>query len=150
MGQVQLKLGDLRSSLANFEKVLEVHPESCEAVKVSWYLIQYFVGTDYCQHFIIIKKLDNYSGHCFKFWLLSTFCFCYLNSLSFSFFAGSCTHLCAAWPGREGSGIFEESHKNWSSWSPGIFMCIMHLKKCQSLSEWLNKYQLTNQSSTNN
>lgn len=33
LGQVQLKLGDLRSSLANFEKVLEVHPESCEAVK---------------------------------------------------------------------------------------------------------------------
>ncbi|XP_055824765.1 protein CTR9 homolog [Solanum dulcamara] len=33
LGQVQLKLGDLRSSLANFEKVLEVHPESSEAVK---------------------------------------------------------------------------------------------------------------------
>lgn len=33
LGQVQLKLGDLRSSLANFEKVLEVYPESCETVK---------------------------------------------------------------------------------------------------------------------
>ncbi|OVA06840.1 Tetratricopeptide TPR-1 [Macleaya cordata] len=33
LGQVQLKLGDFRSSLANFEKVLEVYPESCESLK---------------------------------------------------------------------------------------------------------------------
>ncbi|XP_057971236.1 protein CTR9 homolog isoform X2 [Malania oleifera] len=33
LGQVQLKLGDFRSSLSNFEKVLEVYPESCEALK---------------------------------------------------------------------------------------------------------------------
>ncbi|KAK1304390.1 hypothetical protein QJS10_CPB11g01070 [Acorus calamus] len=34
LGQVQLKLGDFRSSLSNFEKVLEVHPESCETLKL--------------------------------------------------------------------------------------------------------------------
>ncbi|MQM09698.1 hypothetical protein Taro_042575 [Colocasia esculenta] len=33
LGQVQLKLGDLRSSLSNFEKVLEVYPENCESLK---------------------------------------------------------------------------------------------------------------------
>ncbi|XP_019173457.1 PREDICTED: protein CTR9 homolog [Ipomoea nil] len=33
LGQVQLKLGDLRSSLSNFEKVLEVYPENCETLK---------------------------------------------------------------------------------------------------------------------
>lgn len=35
LGQVQLKLGDLRSSLSNFEKVLEVYPDNCETLKVS-------------------------------------------------------------------------------------------------------------------
>ena len=34
LGQVQMKLGDLKSSLSNFEKVLEVHPENCESLKV--------------------------------------------------------------------------------------------------------------------
>uniref|UniRef100_A0A7N0ZW54 Uncharacterized protein n=1 Tax=Kalanchoe fedtschenkoi TaxID=63787 RepID=A0A7N0ZW54_KALFE len=34
LGQVQLKLGDYRSSLSNFEKVLEVHPENSETLKV--------------------------------------------------------------------------------------------------------------------
>lgn len=33
LGQVQLMLGDLKSSLSNFEKVLEVHPENCESMK---------------------------------------------------------------------------------------------------------------------
>ncbi|XP_073043941.1 protein CTR9 homolog [Primulina eburnea] len=33
LGQVQLKLGDLRSALTNFEKVLEVQPENCETLK---------------------------------------------------------------------------------------------------------------------
>lgn len=33
LGQVQLKLGDLRSALSNFEKVLEVHPENCDTLK---------------------------------------------------------------------------------------------------------------------
>ncbi|KAG6534907.1 hypothetical protein ZIOFF_008813 [Zingiber officinale] len=35
LGQVQLKLGDFRSSLSSFEKVLEVYPENCESLKVS-------------------------------------------------------------------------------------------------------------------
>ncbi|KAH6806874.1 binding protein [Perilla frutescens var. frutescens] len=33
LGQVQLKLGDLRSALTNFEKVLEVQPENCDTLK---------------------------------------------------------------------------------------------------------------------
>ncbi|KAJ8435852.1 hypothetical protein Cgig2_029607 [Carnegiea gigantea] len=33
LGQVQLKLGDYRSALGNFEKVLEVYPENCETLK---------------------------------------------------------------------------------------------------------------------
>lgn len=35
LGQVQLKMGDLRSALSNFEKVLEVYPDNCDALKVS-------------------------------------------------------------------------------------------------------------------
>lgn len=35
LGQVQLKLGDLKSALTNFEKVLEVQPENCDTLKVS-------------------------------------------------------------------------------------------------------------------
>ncbi|OWM74440.1 hypothetical protein CDL15_Pgr013344 [Punica granatum] len=34
LSQVQLKLGDLRSSVSNFEKVLEVYPDNCETLKV--------------------------------------------------------------------------------------------------------------------
>ncbi|XP_028786901.1 protein CTR9 homolog isoform X1 [Neltuma alba] len=33
LGQVQLKLGDFRSALSNFEKVLEVYPDNCETLK---------------------------------------------------------------------------------------------------------------------
>ncbi|ERN11231.1 hypothetical protein AMTRI_Chr04g243060 [Amborella trichopoda] len=33
LGQVQLKLGELKSALSNFEKVLEVYPENCESLK---------------------------------------------------------------------------------------------------------------------
>lgn len=35
LGQVQIKLGDFRSALSNFEKVLEVYPDNCETLKVS-------------------------------------------------------------------------------------------------------------------
>lgn len=35
LGQVQLKFGEYRSALANFEKVLEVYPDNCETLKVS-------------------------------------------------------------------------------------------------------------------
>ncbi|CAI9787594.1 unnamed protein product [Fraxinus pennsylvanica] len=34
LGQVQMKMGDLRSASSNFEKVLEVQPENCETLKV--------------------------------------------------------------------------------------------------------------------
>ncbi|XP_050382212.1 protein CTR9 homolog [Argentina anserina] len=34
LGQVQLKMGDLKSSLSNFEKVLEIYPDNCETLKV--------------------------------------------------------------------------------------------------------------------
>ncbi|PKU74041.1 protein CTR9 homolog [Dendrobium catenatum] len=33
LGQVQLKLGDLKNALSNFEKVQEVYPENCETLK---------------------------------------------------------------------------------------------------------------------
>ncbi|CAI9100700.1 OLC1v1037856C1 [Oldenlandia corymbosa var. corymbosa] len=33
LGQVQLKLGDLKSALTNFEKILEVHPDNCDTLK---------------------------------------------------------------------------------------------------------------------
>ncbi|KAK8939936.1 hypothetical protein KSP40_PGU005708 [Platanthera guangdongensis] len=33
LGQVQLKLGDLKNAHLNFEKVLEVYPENCETLK---------------------------------------------------------------------------------------------------------------------
>ncbi|KAF2304094.1 hypothetical protein GH714_027132 [Hevea brasiliensis] len=34
LGQVQLKLGDIKNALSNFEKVLEVYPDNCETLKV--------------------------------------------------------------------------------------------------------------------
>lgn len=34
LGQVQLKLGELKGSVSNFEKVLEVYPDNCETLKV--------------------------------------------------------------------------------------------------------------------
>lgn len=34
LGQVQLKLGELKGSVVNFEKVLEVYPDNCETLKV--------------------------------------------------------------------------------------------------------------------
>ncbi|KAL2945182.1 Protein CTR9-like protein [Bienertia sinuspersici] len=42
LGQVQLKLGDYRSALANFEKVLEVYPENCETLKALETFMLYF------------------------------------------------------------------------------------------------------------
>ncbi|XP_010541982.1 PREDICTED: protein CTR9 homolog [Tarenaya hassleriana] len=33
LGQVQLKLGELKGALSNFEKVLEVYPDNCETLK---------------------------------------------------------------------------------------------------------------------
>ncbi|KAJ8767463.1 hypothetical protein K2173_017507 [Erythroxylum novogranatense] len=34
LGQVQLKLGETKNALSNFEKVLEVYPDNCETLKV--------------------------------------------------------------------------------------------------------------------
>lgn len=34
LGQVHLKLGDWKTALANFEKVLDAHPDNCETLKV--------------------------------------------------------------------------------------------------------------------
>ncbi|WOK96671.1 hypothetical protein Cni_G05378 [Canna indica] len=52
LGQVQLKLGDFRSSLSSFEKVLEVHPENCESLKV--------VGHIYSQLGEIEKAIETF------------------------------------------------------------------------------------------
>lgn len=38
LGQVQLKLGELKGSVSNFEKVLEVYPDNCETLKVILFL----------------------------------------------------------------------------------------------------------------
>ncbi|KAH9316343.1 hypothetical protein KI387_024970, partial [Taxus chinensis] len=39
LGQVQMMLGDLKSSLSNFEKVLEVHPENWVTLKAVGHII---------------------------------------------------------------------------------------------------------------
>ncbi|XP_027339223.1 protein CTR9 homolog isoform X2 [Abrus precatorius] len=44
LGQVQIKLGDFKSALSNFEKVLEVYPDNCETLKLG--------QTDKAQDFI--------------------------------------------------------------------------------------------------
>jgi RNA polymerase-associated protein CTR9 len=38
LGQVQLKLGELKGSVFNFEKVLEVYPDNCETLKALGHL----------------------------------------------------------------------------------------------------------------
>lgn len=39
LGQVQLKLNDLKSAMSNFEKVLETQPDSCDCLKVSFAIL---------------------------------------------------------------------------------------------------------------
>lgn len=46
LGQVQLKLGDYRSALGNFEKVLEVYPENCETLKALGHIYAILHQTD--------------------------------------------------------------------------------------------------------
>ncbi|KAI3864291.1 hypothetical protein MKX03_006124 [Papaver bracteatum] len=46
LGQVQLKLGDFRSSLANFEKVLEAYPDSVESMKAVGHIYVQLGQTD--------------------------------------------------------------------------------------------------------
>lgn len=41
---MQLKLGDFKSALSNFEKVLEVYPDNCETLKVSSQLSEFYLN----------------------------------------------------------------------------------------------------------
>ncbi|CBI27821.3 hypothetical protein VitviT2T_016290 [Vitis vinifera] len=52
LGQVQLKLGDFRSSLSNFEKVLEVYPENCEALKALGHIYVQLGQTEKAQEYL--------------------------------------------------------------------------------------------------
>ncbi|KAK9275357.1 hypothetical protein L1049_022621 [Liquidambar formosana] len=52
LGQVQLKLGDLRSALSNFEKVLEVYPDNCEALKALGSIYVQLGQTEKAQEFL--------------------------------------------------------------------------------------------------
>ncbi|XP_052181435.1 protein CTR9 homolog [Diospyros lotus] len=52
LGQVQLKLGDLKSSLSNFEKVLEVYPENCETLKALGHIFVQLGQTEKAQEFL--------------------------------------------------------------------------------------------------
>ncbi|KAL1363930.1 protein CTR9 homolog [Arachis hypogaea] len=52
LGQVQLKLGDFRSALSNFEKVLEVYPDNCETLKALAHIYVQLGQTDKGQDFI--------------------------------------------------------------------------------------------------
>ncbi|KAK4754413.1 hypothetical protein SAY87_002517 [Trapa incisa] len=62
LGQVQLKLGDLRSSLSNFEKVLEVYPDNCETLKVLGHIYvqlgQYEKGQEFMRKAIKVDPRD--------------------------------------------------------------------------------------------
>ena len=66
LGQVQLKLGDFRSSLSNFEKVLDVYPENCESLKVSHVSLLWFwfvVGMLWCLYSLLASS--DFSIHSF-------------------------------------------------------------------------------------
>ncbi|KAE9604674.1 putative RNA polymerase-associated protein Ctr9 [Lupinus albus] len=52
LGQVQLKLGDFRSALSNFEKVLELYPDNCETLKALGHIYVHLGQTDKGQDFI--------------------------------------------------------------------------------------------------
>ncbi|KAF3439669.1 hypothetical protein FNV43_RR17947 [Rhamnella rubrinervis] len=52
LGQVQLKLGDLRSALSNFEKVLEVYPDNCDTMKVLGHIYVQLGQTEKAQDFM--------------------------------------------------------------------------------------------------
>jgi RNA polymerase-associated protein CTR9 len=51
LGQIQLKFGDFKSSLTSFEKVLEVHPENCESLKVRHI---YLIGRLFSVHLFVV------------------------------------------------------------------------------------------------
>ncbi|XP_061352499.1 protein CTR9 homolog isoform X1 [Gastrolobium bilobum] len=52
LGQVQIKLGDFRSALSNFEKVLDVYPDNCEALKALGHIYVQLGQMDKGQEFI--------------------------------------------------------------------------------------------------
>ncbi|KAJ7955971.1 Protein CTR9-like protein [Quillaja saponaria] len=52
LGQVQLKLGDFRSALTNFEKVLEVYPDNCETLKALGHIYFQLGQIDKAQEFM--------------------------------------------------------------------------------------------------
>jgi RNA polymerase-associated protein CTR9 len=52
LGQVHLKLGDWKTALANFEKVLDAHPDNCETLKA--------MGHIFVQQGRTEKALDNF------------------------------------------------------------------------------------------
>ncbi|XP_024017185.1 protein CTR9 homolog [Morus notabilis] len=52
LGQVQLKLGDFKSALANFEKVLEVNPDNSETLKVLGHIYVQLGQTEKAQEFM--------------------------------------------------------------------------------------------------
>ncbi|KAK7354605.1 hypothetical protein VNO80_20070 [Phaseolus coccineus] len=52
LGQVQVKLGDFKSALSNFEKVLEVYPDNCETLKALGHIYVQLGQTDKGQDFI--------------------------------------------------------------------------------------------------
>ncbi|QCE13561.1 RNA polymerase-associated protein CTR9 [Vigna unguiculata] len=52
LGQVQIKLGDFKSALSNFEKVLEVYPDNCETLKALAHIYVQLGQTDKGQDFI--------------------------------------------------------------------------------------------------
>lgn len=66
LGQVQMKLGDLKSSLSNFEKVLEVHPENCESLKAVGYIyVQQGQAEKALEMFKKATRIDPRDAHAF-------------------------------------------------------------------------------------
>ncbi|KAL5572369.1 hypothetical protein UlMin_021966 [Ulmus minor] len=52
LGQVQLKLGDFKSALSNFEKVMEVYPDNCDTLKVLGHIYLQLGQTEKAQEFM--------------------------------------------------------------------------------------------------
>ncbi|XP_030957737.1 protein CTR9 homolog [Quercus lobata] len=52
LGQVQLKLGDLRSAQSNFDKVLEIYPDNCETLKALGHIYVQLGQTEKAQEFM--------------------------------------------------------------------------------------------------
>ncbi|CAH2052253.1 unnamed protein product [Thlaspi arvense] len=66
LGQVQLKLGELKGSVSNFEKVLEVYPDNCETLKALGHLYTQLGKTDKALEYMRkATKLDPRDAHAF-------------------------------------------------------------------------------------